>query len=214
MIKPTIAENNFPPDLKDYNDTGEPDYSLISEVFHDRVNEAWEKGDIDGIMLYMGDKKRLFFVENSLKALTDTGLYEQALLCAWVSVKHNWTMYFDTEELEFLFSIADRKRLYDLGDSLPDKDEFTLYRGIAGKGRMRNERGLSWTSSPNTAAWFATRFEHLPDPAVYTITVDRKDIYIYTDERNEDEYIVKLPREMTPRRLKTMPAPIRPSNNG
>lgn len=213
MMKPTIVENNFPPELKDYDDTGEPDYSLISDVLHGMANEAWEKDDIEGMMLYMGDEKRLFFVENSFKALKEKGLYEKALLCAWVSVKHNWTMYFDAEELEFLFLMADREKLYDSGDALPDKDEFTLYRGIAGEGRMRNERGLSWTSSPNTAAWFATRFEHLADPAVYTITVDRKDIYVYTENRNEEEYIVNLPRELTPQRLEAMPAPISPNND-
>jgi len=211
-MKPTIIENDFPPELKEYDDTGEPDYSLISEVLHDMAIEAWEKGDIEGMMLYMGDEKRLFFVENSLKALRGKGLYEKALLCAWVMVKNNWTIYFDTEELEFLFSIADREILYDLGDPLPDKDEFTLYRGIAGEGRMRNECGLSWTSSPNTAAWFATKFEHFVDPAVYRITVERKDIYAHKKNRNEEEYIINLPRDMKPQRLETMPVPIKPNN--
>ena len=63
-------------------------------------------------------------------------------------------------------------KLWFAGDSLPDKDIFTIFRGVVGKRGRRRVRSWSWTLSLERASWFATRYE-LPDPAVYQAKVNR-----------------------------------------
>ena len=98
--------------------------------------------------------------------------------------------------MEFLFAIADRAKLRAAGDALPSTGPFTLYRGVAGIGRARRIRGWSWTASLPIAQWFATRSFHLgaPKPAVYTITIEEPNILVYSNERTENEFIVRVPR--------------------
>lgn len=102
--------------------------------------------------------------------------------------------------LKALFHAADRARLLAVGHPLPASDSYTLYRGVAGRGAARRITGLSWTRSRERAEWFASRFA-LPDPAVYQALVPRKDVYAYTNERQEDEFIVILPKSVRPERL-------------
>ena len=56
------------------------------------------------------------------------------------------------------------------------------------------------------AGWFAKRF-NLTDPAVFTITVPHSSIMACTMDRNEAEYLVKLPLPTKPKRLKVLPEP-------
>src|SRR5262245_16723139 len=92
-----------------------------------------------------------------------------------------------------MFQIADVKQLRAARDPLPSKGPFVIYRGVAGRGRARCIRGLSWTASLKCAAWFASRFSGLPDPAVYRVTVNEASVLAYLNCRNEQEFIVVLP---------------------
>lgn len=79
------------------------------------------------------------------------------------------------------------------------KSKVMLFRGFAGKG----SRGLSWTTDPSRAEWFAHRSSALyrkGEPAVANFAIDPAHLFIFMNHRNEEEVIV-LP-DMLPRRLK------------
>ena len=111
--------------------------------------------------------------------------------------------------LRGLLADADPHRLRAAGDPLPGPGPFTLYRGVHGRGPARKVRGLHWTSSPSTAAWFATRWPGVHDPAVFVVTVPESVVLAYVGDRGEEDYLVMLPPDVRPRRLPTLPEPIR-----
>lgn len=108
----------------------------------------------------------------------------------------NWSF----DMILFLFSIAKPNKLRATGDPIPDQEFFTLYRGVAGNGRKRRVNGISWTSSPKVAAWFAKRYDWLEDPAVFKITVPNNQVLACINDRNEKEYLLKLPLPGKPKR--------------
>jgi hypothetical protein len=79
---------------------------------------------------------------------------------------------------------------------------------VAGKTeRERRVRGISWTGTLAQAAWFADRGWGLPNPAVYKCVVEAKHVLAYVgSHRNEDEYIVMLPRSAKVERV-ALPLP-------
>lgn len=89
----------------------------------------------------------------------------------------------------------------DPGYIAPDA-KVTVYRGVSGVGKFRRIRGMSWTDSLDVACWFAVRDvsdwssarDVNDDPAVYTAKVPMSSVYCYTDERGEQEYIVRPKR--------------------
>ena len=108
--------------------------------------------------------------------------------------------------MKLLFEIADRKRPRAAGDQLPGCGPFRVFRGVAGRGRARRVRGISWTGSLVRAAWFACRFAQqanrssLVDPTVYTTTVNESDVLTYCNDpegagRGEEEFLVLLPKD-------------------
>ncbi len=195
-------------------DIPEPDLSAIIESGHEswvpKTLKAWEQGDIIEILAcHMPNTAELAFVADNCIALLKMGKYEEALLSAWVDTKTNFASW-STKSIRFMFDLANPEKLRAAGDPIPDKKEFTLYRGVAGKGKARRVNGISWTISPNVAAWFAKRFESLGlgDPAVFKITVPKDLVLAYTEERKESEFLLKLPLPSRPKRLKVMPEPI------
>jgi len=72
------------------------------------------------------------------------------------------------------------------------------------KGRRRMH-GMSWTRDLDGAAWLACRFM-LPDPAVYETTATPTDVYFYSRQRAEDDFVLWAGsvrrRRMTPDELK------------
>jgi hypothetical protein len=94
-----------------------------------------------------------------------------------------------------------RDQMLAAGDPLPGPGPFVLCRGVAGVGRQRRPRGVSWTDSIDTARWFANRFPRLEDPAILTMTIDAEHIYAYDSGRNEREFIVSVPPDVKPSRL-------------
>ena len=124
---------------------------------------------------------------------------------------HRWSLGI----LMLLLERADRDRLRPAGAPLPGPGPFTLYRGVHGRGAARKVRGLRWTSSPSTAAWFATRFAEwgdAHDPAVFVVRVAASAVRAYVTNRGEEDYLVVLPPDVRPRRLLTLPEPIRPES--
>ncbi len=191
--------------FKDKNQSDIPDFSFISPALQGLAEQCWEQRDADGLMVLLDDDRRLFFIDQNIDQLKAKGIYEEALLNAWTSVKYTWLLYFDFSEIIEFFQMADPDKLRDAGDPIPDQSEFTLYRGVSGTGNARDQNGLSWTASPNVAAWYATRFDHLDDPAVYQATVPRKEIMAYINDRCDQTYLLLPFAEYKVKRLRTMP---------
>jgi hypothetical protein len=141
-------------------------------------------------------------VSRNQKYLLEAGIYEACLVWAFTGTRLNWSGHDDL--LLYLFSLADCKKLLAQGDALPDREVFTLYRGISGRGQDRGKvKGWSWTSSLKTGWWFARRFEELglEDPAVYQAEVHRGDILFFTNAREESEFVC-LPTSLKPKKVK------------
>ena len=162
---------------------------------------ALEEGNSTGFLLPASNEYHLDLVYRNQGALLKRGIYEPALFDALIDTRvnnHRWPM----DDLRFMFERANRDRLLAAGDPLPGPGPFTIFRGVAGKGRARRVRGFSWTSLLEKAQWFARRL-YLPDPAVFQVTVGIEDVLAYTDEREEQDFTVLLPDSAKPVRLKT-----------
>lgn len=80
----------------------------------------------------------------------------------------------------------------DYLDNLPE--EFTIYRGMTKIEQQSNNFGLSWTLKKDTAEFFANNYgrnfstEHM-EKTVHQLTVKKKDVIAFFDDRDEDEII-------------------------
>jgi len=148
-----------------------------------------------GFLGYAGDEHRLRIVAHNVALLRDLGLYEASLLCALIGVRVNLSGI-PPDALAMLVGWADRGALLAAGTPLPGPGPFTLYRGVGGVGRARRIRGLSWTANRDRAEWFASRASlfRLKDAAVYRAVVPRELVLAYVTAREEDEYLVLMPR--------------------
>lgn len=166
----------------------------------ERAAEAIERrdGTAFGVALY-NSPAYIALTVNRLR-LVACGMYEAALIEAYTGCKVSFHGV-PAADLAGLFEGADRERCMAVGDPLPGAGPFTVYRGVAGKGNKRRVRGWSWSGSLDVACWFAHRFaEFIGSPAVWTATATAEEIYCYTNELNEDEYIVQ-PAKPKPVRL-------------
>lgn len=73
-----------------------------------------------------------------------------------------------------------------------------IYRGVSDK-RTRH-KALSWTTSYKVAHWFAHRWDKASgtQPEVLKSSIRKSDVYMYTNDRNEEEIVVN------PKRLKKL----------
>lgn len=161
-----------------------------------------QAGDVCGFLGLASNTDGLDLIVKNFEMFHSSGRYEQALLWAFTITRTSHA-HFPLEVLKTLFECADRTRLRAAGDPLPGSGPFTLYRGVGGVGRGRRVRGLSWSASEERARWFADRAKAfgLPDPAVFRVTVDDRDVLAYVDDREEQEFIVLLPARSRPVRV-------------
>jgi len=131
--------------------------------------------------------------------LREAGLYERALLTAFVDTRTN-NSHWPLDRLRLFFACCDRERLRAAGDPLPGPGPFVLYRGVAGQGARRRLRGLSWSGDLERARWFANRLS-LPRPAVLEVTAEESAILAYVKDRKEQEFVVDLPPTVRPVRV-------------
>jgi hypothetical protein len=156
--------------------------------------QAFVEGDADGFLCSAPNTYAMQMVEGNVLPLLRRGIYEEALVHAITATRTNnrrWPL----SVFRDLFRWADRARLLAAGDPLPGTGPFTLYRGVAGRSeRDRRVRGISWTGTLAKAAWFADRGWGLTNPEVYRCVIEAKHVLAYVNDREEDEYIVLLPR--------------------
>lgn len=178
-------------------------YEYNTPEIRECATQCWKEGDVVGVLSMMSNERRMDFVVDNWFLLKEKGKYEEALLHAYQSIRTNYSNW-SMDLLRFLFIQADVETLRKTGYPIPDQDTFTLYRGVSGIGRKRRVNSFSWTDSPNTAAWFAMRFDLL-NPAVFTVTVPNKSVMACFYDRNEREYLLQLPLPIKPKRLKEIP---------
>jgi hypothetical protein len=165
------------------------DLSLIESFGKKEAEEAFIKKDVGGILVYMSNKFWLQFVIDNLGPLRQSGLYEEMLLKAYTGCSANHHHY-PLDFIKCLFSIADKDKLLQSGDTLPGDGPFTIYRGVAGNGPARRKKGFSWTGNFEKAIWFAKRFKGFLDkPMVYETTVDSESVLAYVNNIKEDEFL-------------------------
>jgi hypothetical protein len=129
----------------------------IPEQLHTQAIKAFENRDPSKFVWCADSAARLQLVYYNQFVLIEAGIFEKALLVAFISGSAN-NSGFPSDDLRHLFEMADSKRMREAGDPLPGPGPFRLYRGVAGYGRARKIRGFSWTSDPERARWFANRF--------------------------------------------------------
>jgi hypothetical protein len=119
--------------------------------------------------------------------------YATLLRDAWIStefphqMKNNHLInMFEKADRRYLMTDEENKAL----EAMPDV--FPVYRGWSEKQvkkGLTKRRGLSWTTDENVADWFANRWQH-GDGCVTSALASKKEVYMYTDERNEREVVV------------------------
>jgi hypothetical protein len=163
--------------------------------------QALTHGDSDMFTGSVDHSSALALVVDIAPVLQTLGLYEAALLDGLIAARGNYHTW-ETRVLHLLLDQADRARLRAVGDPFPRQDAYRLYRGVAGAGKHRRVRGLSWTGSLERAWWFARRYASLPRPAVYRVDVPARYVLAYSNERQEEEYLVRLPSRFPVTRIK------------
>ena len=174
----------------------------VPAMLWDLAKEYWDSGRDEDILILMDNMDGLDWVWRHRKILRDRDTYEKSLLHAYSACRVNWC-HIPLLNLRYLFSLADQHKMILAADPLPDQETFTLYRGVAGRGKYRRVSGISWTSDITTAEFFAARFKDRGDPAVYRIKVSRDSIFarLHESYRNENEYLVPSD-DIRPKRLK------------
>jgi len=168
-----------------------------------KARGAIAAGDVLGFLGFASNEYGIDLVMHNRPILQAKGIYETALVQAVTRPRVN-NLRYTLGDLRLLLQLADRARLVKAGDPIPEKRQFTLYRGVAGRGRNRRIRGISWTDDLSKAHWFAKRFANiLGNSAVYCAAVPRSAVYVYTNGRNEREYIVVLPKTVKPSLIQT-----------
>jgi hypothetical protein len=142
---------------------------------------------------YLGrasNEKSIDIVWRNRGILTSLGIFEVALVRAITGTRTN--NHRDYPSLAKLIGRADRKMLRAAGDPLPGRGPWRLYRGVAGRGAARTVRGYFWTRHRGRAEWFANRDASLAHPEVVQTEVNTRQVLFYSNERNEDEFVLKL----------------------
>jgi hypothetical protein len=146
----------------------------IDLFLHTQAKAAARRGDTEGIFGCADSNNSLYLLSKNIGWFAWNGLYEKALLAAWVNQKCV-PPGFHGKMKEALLS-ANRKKLMEHSDPLPEGDEFTVYRGVQ-KGVAR---GISWTFDPKVARLFAGQFGFAG--TVYKTVMKRSDVYASTGD--------------------------------
>jgi hypothetical protein len=158
--------------------------------------DSLERRDVEGFLsTATGNEFGIDLLAANVPLLKELGIYERGLLFALIGSRTN--NYLQQNVIPWLIEESDRTKLRMAGDPLPGPGPFRLYRGVAGRGRARHLRGLSWTASFDCAAWFARRYS-LPNPTVLRVDIDADDVLAYLTRRGEQEFVVALPPSKRP----------------
>ena len=167
--------------------------SIPFEPLVEKAKDAWECGNVDELSVCMSNHEFMNFIFDNFLSIIERDLLEKFMALAYIGVKDNLSCIpFDM--LEHAFKMCDKQKLKELGQEFPKKASYKVFRGVSGYGKKRRLRAFSWTGSLDVAKWFATRYE-LYKPMVYATDILYDDIYFYSNERNEQEYVCDIGKE-------------------
>ncbi len=161
--------------------------SNVDPIWRAEFSEQIEAGDAYALGL-VSSENALLIVDDNVVAFKERAILEPAVAYALVQTGTNHHAV-SVRRIDALLRACDRERLLGSSDRLPPGDSFKVFRGVAGSGAARRVRGFSWTGSLDVACWFAARYPALGDPAVVTARLQTTDVYLYSDERYEDEFV-------------------------
>jgi hypothetical protein len=167
--------------------------SNIKPELQPLLEERWKKNDVLGCLSLYDNMHHIDFILNNINSLIKNQLYEEVLIKALTTPRLN-LKHIPLTFIHGLLDCADKQKMRLHGDALQSNGPFVLYRGVAGRGEARREKGISWTASLEKAIWFSKRFPGLEDPAVYKSIVPIEYVYAYTNKRQEQEFICYLPK--------------------
>ena len=192
-----------------------PDLHIVPKRMRVKTLDLWNKGDMSGILLRMSSHRHFRFIDDNLFQLYRCGMLEEALVSAYITFNTGLAPFPNRLFLKSLFSFTDIDKLRSLADPLPHEGPFELYRGVVNGGNKDLMRGLSWTGTPEIASSFAldySPFIERKDPAVFKLVVPIEKIYFYSNDREEDEFVVNVWPQARPKRLAELPPPQRLSS--
>lgn len=119
----------------------------------------------------------------------------QILSHAWVCVEYSnddknlrpneLIHLFESLPMDLLMTEEDKQ----LWDTLPET--IMIFRGVNKHNESSVGTALSWTLNPETAKWFANRFDDKHEGKVYCQTVNKSDVLAFFNTRNEMEVIIR-----------------------
>lgn len=167
----------------------ELDLSSIEEVCVASAEKEFLKGDGKRFAgTGYSQKACLTIVADNVDALLERGIFEPALIAGYTGGKTNHA-HIELEEIEELFSLADREALRKCGDPLPPEEPFKLYRGVSGENGLDRKRGFSWTSDLAVACSFA--FGSGGNQHVFVAICSAEEILCFVKDRDEEEFIIQ-----------------------
>ena len=148
---------------------------------------------IVGLYMMINDPYKLLWVYMAAYCMSEKDIAEY-WADAWVrSENPNQDVNVPLENAVEAFKMSDEKHLmtkedYKVFKAIPET--ITLYRGVM-KGHAVD--GLSYTADKKNAIWFALR-HNKGDSKLIEITVPKDYVLAYFNTRDEDEYVVDVPR--------------------
>lgn len=119
----------------------------------------------------------------------------QILSHAWVCVEYSnddknlspieMIRLLESLPMDLLMTEEDKQ----LWDKLPDT--LMIFRGVTPYNEKNVQKALSWTVNPETARWFASRFNSDGSGKIYCQTVRKSDVLAFFNTRNESEVLIK-----------------------
>lgn len=204
MYQEAELNDELKPYLSVYNGIPMIKHPLIFSIFHTDIQNyiinkqyEWKKSAVKealkkknwGSYVFLHERPyRLVPAFSSISQKLDSKTYWELLGEIWVDSENiwqnsDWWLYFledgPLENKEYFMSEEDREEF----KRLPEK--LTVYRGYVPR---KNKKGFSYTLSKEKATWFANRFGR--DGKVYERQIDKKDVFAYKNDRNEQEIII------------------------
>jgi len=163
------------------------DKNNIEDYVNWKCDEIKEQAnEIGDIFIHVNKPYGLIFLYLVKDFLTEKEFNSMIKDC-WVI-----TEYPNQEGVEILLKLFEKsKRELLMSKEELDKfnslsQEIIIYRGL--QGNRAKIRALSWTLSKDKAKWFASRWKS--ENKVYQAKINKEDIFLYTNERNEDEVVI------------------------
>ena len=159
------------------------DLTLFPEIAEERAIDAIRNMDAIKFLALAPPEHRLTILYQNQDIIGRCNIMEDAFARAAFYYRVGNSQ--DHAILGSLIPRLNRVRLKKLSSSLPGVGPWTIYRGVAGKGRARRERGYSWTLDHERAQYFAGRSADLDSPSILRAVVQEKHILFYSDIKKD-----------------------------